>query len=97
MRTLKNKKFRLANCSDFLPTEKLVQNGLALRPRDIKILSDKGIPVNLRNAGHVKDLDNAGTLPLYAKRGTDINIAWETSMKTKQDIIKSYRINRANV
>lgn len=93
MRNLsKTKQFRYANCSVSKPTEQSVQNDLSLTPRKVKELSMRGIPVNLSNVSVVKDPDSlSGVVPIQSRRFMDLNTAWETSVTTKQALIKQFK------
>ncbi|MBQ3555885.1 MAG: hypothetical protein IJA09_06700 [Bacteroidales bacterium] len=95
MRTLNKKIFRHANCSVNKPHERVVQSGLALTPHSVKELSEKGIPVNLRNSAQVNDPESflGDKLPFYLRRDVDLNTAWEMSQQTKKTLIKQYKNN----
>ena len=94
MRTFK-KYHRLANCNVLKPTDKVVQDDLSLTPRQIRQLTERGIAVSTQSLGVITDNDcPSDYLPIEHTRGTDINIAWETSQRARQNIIKSYKLNR---
>lgn len=81
--------------------EKIVQNGLAITPRDVANLTAKGVAVNTQNSSMYNDVDVPGFSsaldtdpwfidPIY-KRGADINKVWELSKSTSSKLINAMK------
>lgn len=91
-RNLNKKRTKLAFCNICKPTDLVTQPNLALTPRDIRSLSERGMSVSAQRIGQINDNDTPSDyLPLEDMRGTDLNTAWEISQKAKNKVINSYK------
>lgn len=101
LRKLRCTRGQVAHCGVSMtkPHEKIVQNGLAITPRDVKTMTSRGIPVATQNQNNMfyndsdlpgfnpdLDVDPFFVEPQY-RRGADMNTMWEISKSTGRKMI----------
>lgn len=87
----------LATCNVLNKYEKPVQSGLALTPRDVKEMTERGQAVSTPNIGQVQE-DSASTgdwfIELPYRRGVDMNTVWEQSHITQNGLIRAHKLDK---
>ena len=93
-RNLKKQNFHVCKLSQSFDNGRIVQNDLAITPSDVKALTLRGMSVNTPNVAVVHDPESSSYLPLEFQRGTDINVAWESSQSYRQTLIDNYKLSK---
>lgn len=81
----------LAECNKYGQYEKPVQSGLALTPRDVRVMTDRGQAVATPNLAYVEDNYNGEYLPPEYRRGMDLNTAWELSQDISNGLVSAHK------
>lgn len=83
----------LCDCSFNKSIDIPVQQGLALRPRDVRRLTEQGIAVSTPAANEgsftASDKPSDFSMDLMFERGVDRNVIWEKSQVAKQRIMNA--------
>lgn len=72
---------------------KPVQNGLAVRPSEVAELTARGIAVTSQNVNKDDPGFHEKSLDVTAKRGFDLNTAWEMSKVSRSKIINAHKLD----
>ena len=79
-----------ATCNRFNSHESAVQSDLALTPRRVRELSERGIPVSVGNMTIPATEETAYLDPQF-RRGCDLNTAWEISRRVSSGLIDVHK------
>lgn len=87
----------LAKCDKYSKYEKPVQSGLALTPRDIKQMTERGLAVstpNLQVSNDSEAFTDSWFIEPQFCRGCDINTAWETTQVVQSNLINVHKSDK---
>lgn len=87
----------LARCDKYSKYEKPVQSGLALTPRDIKQMTERGLAVstpNLQLSNDSETFTDSWFIEPQFRRGCDMNIAWETTQVVQSNLINVHKSDK---
>ncbi len=83
---------KLATCNIYGKYEKPVQPGLALTPRDVKTLTERGLAVSTPNIGQIEDpAGSSDYLEPQYRRDCDMNTAWELSRRVTSKLVNAHK------
>lgn len=87
----------LAKCDKYSKYEKPVQSGLALTPRDIKQMTERGLAVSTPNLQVFNDSEaftDSWFIEPQFRRGCDMNTAWETTQVVQSNLINVHKSDK---
>lgn len=79
-----------ATCNVLNSHESAVQSDLALTPRRVRELSERGVPVSVGNL-NIPATEETAYLDPQFRRGCDLNTAWEISRRVSSGLIDAHK------
>lgn len=84
-----------ATCNKYDKFEKPVQAGLALTPRKVRELTDRGVAVSTPNQNYMdSEFSNSPFVEPQYRRGCDLNTAWEISRRVTSKLVNVHKIDK---